>query len=167
MVGGTSLVLLASCASTPPARPPIAAPSSRPTSEQPAANPSSPAGPPGSDYPTGYPQLAPAPKARADGSLQSFTRPQYRPLSCQRQHSQFDMDEQQRAAARHLQSLFVDRRRPGRHWEMCTSMLAARPMIRISAFCNGITMQSRQCHSTDSSSTIQCRCCSIQAIRSR
>jgi len=73
MVGGTSLVLLGSCASTPPAKPPIAEPPSRPTSEQPVANPSPPAGPPGSDYPTGYPQLAPAPKARADGSLQSFT----------------------------------------------------------------------------------------------
>lgn len=78
----------------PPARPPIAEPPAKPASEEPAPRltiaeraarrdamiglqeqptprPSSTI-PPGRDYQDGYPLLAPAPKARADGSLQSF-----------------------------------------------------------------------------------------------
>jgi hypothetical protein len=96
------LALLSSCTPTLPARPPIAEPPARPSiaeppakpanaeptarltiaeraarrdaialQEQPTPRPSSTV-PAGRDYLDGYPILAPAPKARVDGSLQSF-----------------------------------------------------------------------------------------------
>ena len=95
MLAGACLALLSSCAPTLlPARPPIAEPPVKPTSEervarptiaeraasrdvmiglqqQPTPRPSSTV-PTGGDYQDGYPLLAPAPKARADRSLQSF-----------------------------------------------------------------------------------------------
>ena len=101
VLAGACLALLSSCAPTLPARPPIAEPPPRPASAepppratsaeprltiaeraarrdamiglqgQPTLTPSSTA-PVGGDYKDGYPALAPAPKARADGSLQSF-----------------------------------------------------------------------------------------------
>ena len=94
VLAGACLMLLSSCAPTLPARPPIAEPPpksaiaepvAKPTiaeraarrdatiglQEQPTPRPSSTV-PTGKDYKDGYPLLAPAPKARTDGSLQSF-----------------------------------------------------------------------------------------------
>jgi hypothetical protein len=93
VLAGAYLALLSSCAPTLPARPPIAEAPPKPASEQPAAptiadraarrdaiiglqeqstpRPSSTV-PTGGDYKDGYPVLAPPPKARTDGSLQSF-----------------------------------------------------------------------------------------------
>ena len=102
MLAIACFALLSSCAATvpvsppiaePPAKPPVVQPPMKPASDdslarltvaeraarhdmitqqaQPTPRPSSTI-PGGRDYQDGYPQLAQAPKARADGSLQSF-----------------------------------------------------------------------------------------------